>query len=387
LIDEAVAAGSRRAPACALLGLSVRTVERWRGGALDDRRQGPNTVPSNKLTSEERSTVIATANSPEFRDLSPNQIVPRLADKGRYIASESTMYRILREEKLLQHRGRSKPPERRPPAAHVANGPNQVWSWDITYLRSPVAGAFFYLYLVVDVWSRKIVAAEVHAAESGEFASALIKRTCSELGLDSSRLILHSDNGGPMKGATMAATLERLGITASYSRPRVSDDNPFSEALFRTLKYRPEYPAKPFADIAAARAWVAEFTRWYNTAHLHSGIRFVSPEERHSGRERALLAQRHEVYQQARAARPDRWSRNTRNWKPVELVYLNPDKTVGSELPTEPTRGLGPSAPAGLGGAQLEQPPKAVSSRPVIALVTVNRSAGHRRPLKENRAG
>lgn len=330
LIGEAERSGARRATACAVLGMSARTVERWRRDPPADQRGGPTTVPANKLTPDERQAVLATVNSPRFRDLSPNQIVPLLADEGRYLASEPTMYRILRAEALLHHRERSKAPVRRPPTAHTATGPNQVWSWDITYLRSPVRGMFFYLYLVVDVWSRKIMAWEVYETESAELASALVAGRCAALGLDPRGLVLHADNGGPMKGATMVATLERLGILPSFSRPSVSDDNPYSEALFRTLKYRPEYPDQPFADLAAARAWVEAFVRWYNTEHLHSGIRFVTPEDRHSGREAAILAGRRALYERARAAHPERWSRGSRCWTPVERVYLNPERSTPS---------------------------------------------------------
>jgi len=350
LLAEAEAAGARLAKACAILGLSARTVERWRGGADEDLRRGPNTAPANKLSGVERQEVMATVNSPEFRDLSPNLIVPRLADKGRYLASESTMYRLLREADQLHHRERSQAATRRPPAEHVADGPNQVWSWDITYLRSPVLGAFFYLYLVVDVWSRRIVAWEVHAEESADLASHLVESTCVLNGIDSSRLVLHSDNGGPMKGSTMLATLERLGIQASFSRPHVSDDNPFSEALFRTLKYRPEYPTRPFADIGAARSWVEHFVAWYNTFHLHSAIRFVTPDDRHFGREPALLAQRNEVYARAQAAHPERWSGKTRCWEPITAVYLNPEKPSSSVTCSEPIR----AHPSGAGQSPVE---------------------------------
>lgn len=245
------------------------------------------------------------------------------------------MYRIMREEELLQHRGRMKAPVRRPPNAHVATRPNQVWSWDITYLKSPIRGVFFYLYMVVDVWSRKVVAWEVHDVESDKLAAALFEETCIMLRLDPRGIVLHADNGGPMKGSTMVATLERLGVLASFSRPHVSDDNPYSEALFRTLKYCPEYPTKPFVDVAAARRWVERFVTWYNGAHLHSGVRFVTPDDRHAGKDAAILAQRHQVYEQARAKNPARWTGSTRNWSPVDEVYLNPDqpKSKRSDAP------------------------------------------------------
>lgn len=325
LIETAMLAGARRGPACRLVGLSVRTVERWRTGLDADARHGPHHRPANQLTSRERETILAVVTSAPYRELSPHQIVPQLADAGCYLASESTIYRILREERLLQHRGRAKAPERRPPRAHVATGPNQLWSWDITYLRTPVRGVFLYLYLMLDVWSRKVVGWAVHDVESAECAAALFLAICRAQRLDPTGIVLHADNGGPMKGATMVATLERLGVLASFSRPGVSDDNPFSEALFRTLKYRPEYPTLPFADLTAARAWVEGFVLWYNTQHLHSAIRFVTPADRHAGHDVALLLRRAVVYARARRRSPARWSGATRNWTPIPAVSLNPE--------------------------------------------------------------
>ena len=331
LITEAVAAGARREVACSTLGLSARTLERWRGGKVDDERRGPVAAPANKLTPEERKEVLTVVNEPRFRNLSPNQIVPLLADEGRFLASESTIYRVLREEELLRHRGRAKAPVRRPPKAHVATGPNQVWSWDITYLKSPVRGVFFYLYLVMDVWSRKIVGWAVHDVESADHAAALFKQICVSLALNPRGIVLHADNGGPMKGSTMVATLERLGVFASFSRPNVSDDNAFSEALFRTLKYRPDFPSNPFVSVAAATAWVGSFVGWYNDEHLHSGIRFTTPSDRHAGRDVDILEKRKAVYAQARARNPRRWTQDARNWSPIKIVYLNPDEPTPSK--------------------------------------------------------
>lgn len=324
LIDEAVASGARREVACDAMGLAARTVERWRSGKLEDERRGPKTAPANKLSAKEREILLATMNEPAHRDLSPNQIVPKLADERRYLASESTMYRILRQEDLLKHRGVMKAPQRRPPNEHVAVGPNQVWSWDITYLKTPIRGVFFYLYMIVDVWSRKVVGWEVYDVESDDLAAQLFEHTCVAMHLNPRGIVLHADNGGPMKGSTMVATLERLGVLASFSRPRVSDDNPYSEALFRTLKYRPDFPSKPFADLAAARTWVKGFVAWYNGVHRHSAIRFVTPDERHAGRDVKILEERHAVYEAARARNPERWRSSTRDWTPVNEVYLNP---------------------------------------------------------------
>ncbi len=328
LVDEAVRSGARLRSACHELGLSVRTIQRWREhDGSEDRRHGPRTVPANKLSVEERQQILETVNTPEFRDLSPHQIVPRLADQQTYLASESTMYRLLREHKQLKHRERSRPATSRRPREHVATGPCQVWSWDITYLRGAVRGSFYYLYMFEDVWSRKIVGWQIHEEESMELAASLFRETCAHLNLDPDGLVLHSDNGGPMKGSTMLATLQRLGVVPSFSRPHVSDDNPYSEALFRTLKYRPEYPSEAFSSLEHARAWTTSFVIWYNTAHRHSAIRFVTPDERHEGRDKNILAKRHRVYQLARAKSPERWSGKTRNWTPVETVTLNPKRT------------------------------------------------------------
>jgi len=332
LIDEAVANGARLTRVCREIGLSATTIQRWKRQDIgDDRRDGPRSSPSNKLSAAERESVIGTACSPEFRDLSPKQIVPLLADRDVYIASEATFYRILREEGLLNHRGPSRSPTKRHrPPVKLATGPCQIWSWDITYLASPIRGSFFYLYMVMDVWSRKIVGWKVHSTEDSILSSELIDAVCAAEGVESNQLILHSDNGGPMKGATMLSTLQRLGVVASFSRPRVSDDNPYSESLFRTLKYRPGYPSRPFASLEAATEWVAGFVSWYNDEHLHSGIRFVTPSDRHAGQHFDVLERRKQVYQAARARHSNRWSGSIRNFDPIETVELNPEQEIDS---------------------------------------------------------
>ena len=308
------------------MGISVRTVQRWHkqeeGG--QDGRKGPHREPANKLSEAERTEVLKIANSAENKELSPKQIVPRLADQGEYVASESSFYRILRAEGQLKHREPSRPASNKKPPEYVATGPNQVWTWDITYLRSSLRGVFFYLYMIVDIWSRKIVGWEVHGVESKELSAQLIWSSCQELGVDPGGLILHSDNGGPMKGSTMLATLQKLGIVPSFSRPGVSDDNAYSEALFRILKYRPEYPSKPFDTLEEARRWIRWFVGWYNKMHLHSGIKFLRPDDRHFGSEQEILAKRRRVYEKARRRHPERWTGEIRNWEPGGAVWLNP---------------------------------------------------------------
>lgn len=338
LVDEAVKAGARLESACRETGIDVRTMQRWkRQPDGDDRRRGPTTRPANALSSTEEQELVELLNSPEFVDLSPNQVVPKLADMKIYKASERTMYRVLKRRKLLAHRGRSRPRTSKRPAERRATGPRQSWSWDITYLRSPVRGMFWLLYMVVDVWSRKIVAAKVHAHESDELAAALLQEACRREGVKPGQLGVHSDNGPAMRGQTLLIKLKDLGVSSSFSRPHTSDDNPFSEALFRTMKYRPDYPDGAFATLEAAQAWVDAFVCWYNEDHQHSGIRFVTPAQRHAGLDVEILDSRRQVYAEARARRPQRWTRGTRNWSRIEVVRLNPHASGSSvAAPAEP---------------------------------------------------
>jgi putative transposase len=326
VIDEAVAAGASQERACEVAGLDVRTIQRWRrrpGG--DDLRRGPHTTPANKLTAAEEATIVELVTSPDFISLSPHQLVAKLADMSIYVASEATIYRLLRRRRLLAYRDRARPRKHQRPRELVATGPNQVWAWDITYLPAGVRGQFWYLYAIVDVWSRKVVGWRVHEVQRDDLAAELIDDTCRREGVSRDQLVLHADNGAAMKGKTMLVKLEELGVLPSFSRPRVSDDNPFPESLFRTLKYRPSYPERPFNTVDDARQWVQGFVAWYNDDHQHSGIRFVTPSQRHAGHDVAILAHRHEVYCQARARRPERWIGNTRDWSPITTVRLNPE--------------------------------------------------------------
>lgn len=304
------------------MGINIKTFKRWKTDT-EDKRKGPLTVPANKLSEDEVQEIVRISTTAEYVDLPPTQIVPSLADKGIYLASESSFYKVLKEKKMLEHRGKSKKKSDNRPAPLVALGPNQIYSWDITYLRSNIAGKFYYLYMFMDIYSRKVVGHEVFDVESMEHSSALIERICECEGVRKDQLVLHSDNGGAMKGATMLATLQKLGVVPSFSRPRVSDDNPYSESLFKTLKYCPEYPSKPFASIDEANAWVNKFVFWYNNIHLHSGIKFVTPASRHAMKDEKILENRKEIYEAAKLKNPNRWSGQTRNWKKIEKVYLN----------------------------------------------------------------
>jgi transposase InsO family protein len=331
LIDEACAAGARLQRACAQIGLCERTVQRWQHPKTcraDRRVVGQHTrdAPTNKLSACERQAAIEMLNSDAYKDLPPSQIVPRLADLNRYVASESTLYRLLHQCGQMRHRRLERAPQRASkPRALMATQANQIYCWDITYLPTYVRGRYFYLYLFMDLFSRKVVGWQVYDNESAEFASELLQDICARQGIAKGQLVVHSDNGSPMRGQTLLATFERLGITPSRSRPAVSNDNPYSEALFRTLKYRPAMPVKPFETLAQARRWVDGLVHWYNNEHRHSAIHFVTPSQRHSGEDRALLEQRADVYAKARQAHPQRWSAQTRDWHRIEQVHLNPD--------------------------------------------------------------
>jgi putative transposase len=332
-IAEARAGGARQAPACTLAGVDPRSIRRWRKNdgltRGDGRPDAIRPAPSHALTEEERARIIEVANEARFAETPPARIVPVLADEGVYIASESSFHRVLRAHGQMNRRGRARPPRRsRPPTTHVAIRPGDVWCWDVTFLPAKVQGRWFYLYLILDLYSRKIVGFEVHETDSADHAAHLARRTALAEGVHAMPVkpVLHGDNGATLKGTTVLAMLHWLGIEPSYSRPRVSDDNPYAEAVFRTAKYRPEFPVKGFAELDTAREWAARFVHWYNDEHRHSGIRYVTPAQRHAGQDRDLLARRHELWQRARQSNPRRWSGQTRDWTPVAAVTLNPER-------------------------------------------------------------
>ncbi len=331
-IEQARVDGARLVPACALAGIDAGTLRRWKAGdglpQGDRRPDAARPVPSHALSEAERARIIAVANEPRFADTPPARIVPALADEGIYLASESSFRRVLRAHGQMNRRGRAQPPRTsRPPTTH---SPGNVWCWDVTFLPAQIQGRWFYFYLILDLFSRKIVGFEVHDTDSAEHAAHLARRTALAEGVHARpvRPVLHGDNGATLKATTVLAMLYWLGIKPSYSRPRVSDDNAFAEALFRTAKYRPEFPLKGFADLDSARQWAARFAHWYNHEHRHSGIRYVTPAQRHAGQDDRVLAARHAVYQDARQRNPQRWSGPTRNWTPVGVVTLNPERAT-----------------------------------------------------------
>lgn len=329
-IDEAVAAGARKAEACKIAMITIRTLQRWCDGDHVSGDKRPDVVrksPSNTLSTEERQRIIDTCNQKEFASLPPSQIVPTLADRGIYLGSEATIYRVLKQAGQLHHRGKEKPKGSSPrPTCHVATAPNALWSWDISYLPTRVIGQHYYLYMIEDIYSRKIVGAEVYERETGELASELFQRAVWAERCSNTGLVLHSDNGSPMKCLTMQAKMCELGVAGSRSRPGVSNDNAFSESLFKTLKYCPRYPSEGFESLEKARQWVAQFVHWYNEEHRHSRINFVTPAQRHRGEDALILEKRKALYESMRAKTPERWSGDTRNWSVSGAVSLNPQK-------------------------------------------------------------
>ncbi len=332
-ITVAHTAGARLQFACETAGIELRTLQRWKAheGLVDGdgRPQAVHPTPIHALSKTERAQLLAVANEPRFAAVPPARIVPMLADEGIYLASESTFSRVLREQGQTAHRGRAKAPKAvRPPTTHIATTTREVWCWDMTYLPAQVMGHWFYLYLILDLYSRKIVGWEVHDSDHADHAAHLVRRAALAEGIAAmgSKPVLHGDNGSTLKATTVLAMLNWLGVKPSYSRPRVSDDNAYAESLFRTAKYRPEFPTKGFADLDDARIWAAGFVRWYNFDHHHSGIRYVSPAQRHAGEDHAILAARHALYSRTRELNPARWSGNTRNWTPIGAVTLNPER-------------------------------------------------------------
>ena len=310
LIDKARTNGARLEPACKVLGITGRTYQRWMKDGKINEDQRPHAIrpkPKNKLSADEKEKILKVANSKEYASLPPSQIVPKLADQGKYIASESSFYRVLREHKMLNHRGKSKPSISRPLSTHISKNPNEVWTWDITWLHRDVKGLYYKLYMIVDIFSRKIVGYEVWEEENSRHSETLVRKALFSENICGRPIVLHSDNGAPMKGATFLVTLEKLGVQSSFSRPRVSNDNPYSESLFKTLKYIPTYPENGFKSLGHAREWVKEFVYWYNNIHYHSGINYITPNDRHNGKGEKIMEKRRQVYEEARSLNPEKW--------------------------------------------------------------------------------
>jgi transposase InsO family protein len=315
-----VDAGAREDAACDQVGISVRTLQRWRAEGLVDRRKGSKKCTPRKLAPEVVEAVYQTANQERFADLTPEQVVATLAGESTYLASASTVYRILRARNAVNRRQDSKTPVRsRQPEQRTATAPNQVWTWDITWLTTEVKGLWFYAYVIMDIFDRSVVGWAIHDSEDGEHARELFERTCRDHAARPT--FVHSDNGAPMKASTLVNFLYANHILPTTNRPRVSNDNPFSESLFKTVKYRAGYP-RTFKSLVGAMTWFAGFVDWYNTRHLHSALAYLTPAQVRAGKAAEILERRNQTLAQARAQHPLRWG--SRQAK----VYAVPTETV-----------------------------------------------------------
>ena len=312
------------APACRGLGVARATLYRRRAARVCPRPQQPHPRPARSLDDEERQGVLDVLNEERFCDLSPRTVWAMLLDAGRYLCSIRTMYRILaaagagRERRNhLRHPAYTKP-------ELLATAPNQVWSWDITKLKGPVKWTYFYLYVVLDIYSRKVVGWMLADCESSALAKELIGQTCEKEGIDRDQLTIHADRGPSMTSKVVAFLYADLGVTKSHSRPYTSNDNPFSESHFRTLKYRPDFPAR-FGSIEDARAHCRAFFDWYNREHRHSGLGLMTPDTVHYGRAEVVSATRSIVLDAAYRAHPERFVRRapTPPALPTE-TWINP---------------------------------------------------------------
>ena len=304
------------------LGITIRSIQNWRKYGLVDRRKGSSRHVAHRLTSEEEQEFYQTANSKRFCDMTPAQIVAILATEGTYFASESTLYRILRKRKALEHRRQSKKPRAtRPSYTYSVSAPDQVYSWDITWLKADVRGIFYYAYTIIDLYDRSVVGWSIEENESDAHSSRLFARVIRDLKVLPQ--IVHADNGHPMRGVTLSVFLDDLMISRSYSRPRCSNDNAFIESYHKTLKYTVGYPGV-FTSIDGARSWYANFVHWYNTDHLHSGLGYVTPHQKRFGEAEVIHAARNQTIANARKKNPLRWRQNrtySYQSKPVSFVY------------------------------------------------------------------
>jgi putative transposase len=328
--------------ACAVLAVPRSSLYRARPAPAVPEVAAPPAEPASRpappraLSPTEQAQVREVLNSERFQDLAPREIYAELLDAERYLCSISTMYRILAEHAEVRERRN----QLRHPAYHkpelLATGPNQVWSWDITKLRGPSKGVYYYLYVIIDIYSRYVVGWLIAEVESAELAEQLIVETCAKQGVQRAQLTIHADNGSPMIAKTVAILLADLGVAKSHSRPHVSNDNPYSEAHFKTLKYRPDYPDR-FGSLADARHWARSFFAWYNDQHHHSGLGLLTPAVVHTGRAETVRQQHQAVLRQAYQAHPERFTKGLpRPAQLPEAAWINAPKAAPAEAPTVP---------------------------------------------------
>jgi putative transposase len=302
-IDEAVASGARHYRACEVLDLSERRVRRWRI-TPEDGRTGGYRANKQKLSEEEKDRIRELVNRPDLKDLPLKTVHVTLLDEGVYVASYSTFIRVIKEggkrnTVAPKKKRRAKRPELK------ATGPNQVWCWDITWLDTAVAGKYFYLYMIIDMYSRKVVGWSLHTAENGRYARDLFSRTLEAEGARANQIVVHADRGKPMRSRTLRSLFNLLGVVASYSRPHTSNDNAYAESLFATFKNRVSFP-EYFVSFEAAESYCEQFFAWYNNHHFHNGLDDVAPSVVHAGQHVDLFAHRNAVLESHRQKHPTR---------------------------------------------------------------------------------
>ena len=316
--------------ACASIGVPRASLYRRRQAANSTETVKQQKASPRALSEQERQEVLDTLHSKRFRDTAPQEVYATLLDEGRYICSSRTMYRILDDNaEVKERRDQLRHPEYEKPEL-LATAPNQVWSWDITKLLGPEKWTYFYLYVILDIFSRYVVGWMLADRESAALAKELIGETCGKQDIVPGQLTIHADRGSSMKSKPVAFLMADLGVTKTHSRPHTSDDNPFSESQFKTLKYRPGFPDR-FGSIEDARAFCRSFFTWYNNEHRHSGIRLLTPAAVHYGKAETLIAARQSVLDKAYEANPERFVRKPPVHAPMlEAVWINPPKPVAS---------------------------------------------------------
>ena len=335
MIDHVVALNEQAVPitkACAALGVA-RSSYYYHQQPVDEPTDAkPRPAPPRALSVTERAAVRQTLDSDRFADQAPREVYATLLDEGNYLCSISTMYRVLNEhDEVKERRNQLRHPQHVKPQL-LAEQPNQLWSWDITKLRTADKLVYFFLYVILDVFSRYVVGWMVAEAESADLAMQVIQHSYQQQQIVQDQLTLHADRGGPMVARTTAQLLDRLGVQKTHSRPYTPDDNPFSESQFKTMKYRPDFP-KQFDSIDAARAWAQRFFHWYNHEHHHSGLVLLTPAQVHTGQAAHVIQQRNQVLHDAYQRHPERFVRGMPNHPALPpKVWINPPKPDADEL-------------------------------------------------------
>ena len=335
-VVEDMAPSVPTAPLCDALGVPRATLYRRRLSArMQTCGPKPRPTPSRALCPVEREQVLDVLHSERFVDTAPAEVVATLMDEKKYLCSERSMYRILADaHEVRERRNQLRHPNYAKPEL-LATGPNEVWSWDITKLKGPAKWTYFYLYVMLDIFSRYVVGWMVAQRENAELAKRLIRESCDKEGIEPDQLTIHADRGSPMKAKTTGQLLADLGVTKTHSRPHVSNDNPFSESCFKTMKYRPGFPDH-FGCQEHALSWGRVFFPWYNCEHRHSGIAMLTPETVHRGRAEEVLQMRLQVALAARRAHPERFVNGPP--KPVAAptaVWINPPQRIGDQTEGE----------------------------------------------------